>query len=81
MIPQVRHIELSTQGGQQFLPIPEEFAFPEAGVLLRKEGDRLIIEPVRSNSLLAVLMTLDEIEDDFPENLDEGLLPLDNIIL
>ena len=33
---------------------------------MRKEGDRLIIEPVPPKSLLAVLATLTPMRDDFP---------------
>ena len=33
---------------------------------MRKEGDRLIIEPVPPKSLLAVLATLTPLLDDFP---------------
>ena len=73
-------ISLSNQGNQQLLTIPHEFALDATEVLIHKEGDRLIIEPVRPNSLIALLMTLNDIEDDFPTDLDEGLLPLDDIV-
>jgi len=33
---------------------------------MRKEGDRLIIEPAPAKSLLALLATLAAIEEDFP---------------
>ncbi|MEM6352613.1 MAG: AbrB/MazE/SpoVT family DNA-binding domain-containing protein, partial [Cyanobacteria bacterium P01_D01_bin.14] len=42
--------------------------------------DRLVIEPIRTDSLLALLSTLEDIEDKFP-NVDEGLLPLDDIVI
>ncbi len=37
---------------------------------MRKEGDRLIIEPAPRKSLLAVLRTLHPIEEAFPEIAD-----------
>jgi antitoxin VapB len=46
--------------------------------LLRKEGHRLIIEPISSGSLISLLTTLPDITDNFPD-IDEGLLPLDDI--
>jgi antitoxin VapB len=58
------------------LRIPREFAFQGDEVILRKEGDRLIIEPVRKGRLLELLATLEPIEDDFPDD-DGGLPPLD----
>jgi antitoxin VapB len=33
---------------------------------MRKDGDRLVIEPVPAKSLLAVLATLEPIEEEFP---------------
>ncbi|MFM7276126.1 MAG: AbrB/MazE/SpoVT family DNA-binding domain-containing protein [Microcystis aeruginosa] len=63
---------------QQTLTIPPELALSSTEVLLRKEGHRLIIEPISSGSLLSLLTTLPDIADNFPD-IDEGLLPLDDI--
>ncbi len=73
-----RHVSLLTSGQDQVLTIPHELALSGTEVLLRKEGHRLIIEPIPSSSLLSLLTTLQDITDDFP-NIDEGLLPLDDI--
>ncbi len=40
---------------------------PGKEALIRKEGDRLIIEPVPPPSLLAVLATLEPIDEPFPD--------------
>ncbi|WP_448573207.1 antitoxin [Trichothermofontia sp.] len=74
------HVCLLAKGQDQVLTIPHEFALPSTEVLLRKEGTRLIIEPIHQGSLLALLTTLEDITDPFP-NIDRGLLPLDNIAL
>lgn len=74
-----RHI-LLTNGHDQILTIPHEFALPSTEVSLRKEGHRLIIEPILPVSLLSLLKTLPDITDDFPD-IDEGLVPLDDITL
>ncbi|NJP08270.1 MAG: AbrB/MazE/SpoVT family DNA-binding domain-containing protein [Leptolyngbyaceae cyanobacterium RU_5_1] len=74
------HVSLSTSGSDQVLTIPHEFALSGTEVLLRKDGHRLIIEPIPPSSLLAMLTTLQDITDDFPK-MDEGLLPLDDITL
>ena len=43
--------------------------------------DRLeVIEPIPPSSLLSLLTTLQDITDNFPD-IDEGLLPLDDIAL
>lgn len=75
-----RHISLGTSGQDQVLTIPHEFALLGTEVLLRKEGHRLIIEPITPNSLLSLLTTLQDITDNFPD-VNEGLLPLDDITL
>jgi antitoxin VapB len=75
-----RHVFLLTQGQDQILTIPHEFAITGTEVILRKDGDRLIIEPISPNSLLALLTTLSDLEEDFP-NVDEGLLPVDDVTL
>lgn len=75
-----RHVSLLTKGQEQVLTIPHEFALSGTEVVLRKEGDRLIVEPIPANSLLALLTTLEDVTDDFP-NIDEGLLPLDDITI
>ena len=47
--------------------IPREFELAGDEAVMRKEGDRLIIEPVRRLGLLAWLASLDPIDEDFPE--------------
>ena len=77
---ETRHVSLSTCGKKQVLTIPHDFALTDTEVILRKDGQRLIIEPLPSNPLLSLLTTLSDIDDEFP-NVDEGLLPLDDIVL
>jgi antitoxin VapB len=74
------HVSLLTSGQDQVLTIPHELALSGTEVLLRKEGRRLIIEPISSNSLLSLLTMLQDITDNFPD-IDEALLPLDDITL
>ena len=47
---------------------------------MRREDDRLIIEPVRRKGLLATLASLSSLDEDFPDT-DRDLLPLDDIEL
>jgi len=61
-----RHVKLFKNGRNQAVRIPREFELPGKDALIRKEGDRLIIEPIPPKSLLAVLATLRTIEEDFP---------------
>lgn len=47
---------------------------------MHKQSDRPITEPVKKSPLPELLATWEPIEDDFPD-VDEGLLPLDDIEL
>lgn len=75
-----RHVRLFRNGRNQALRIPREFELEGDEAVLRKEGDRLIIEPVRRGQLLAVLASLEPLEEDFPD-VDDDLAPLDEVEL
>ena len=75
-----RHVRLFRNGRNQALRIPREFELEGDEAVLRKEGDRLIIEPVRKGQLLAVLASLEPLEEAFPD-VDEDLAPLDDVDL
>lgn len=76
-----RRARLFRNGRNQAVRIPREFELPGDEVILYKDGDRLIVEPVKKLSGLAELLaSWEPIEDDFPD-VDEGLLPLDDIRL
>jgi antitoxin VapB len=65
--PGVRHVKVFMNGRNQAVRIPREFELPGDDALMRKEGDRLIIEPAPRKSLLALLETLEPCEETFPE--------------
>ncbi|WP_375285934.1 antitoxin [Sphingomonas sp.] len=73
-----RIVKLFRNGRSQAVRIPREFALPGTEARIRKEGDRLIIEPAKPASLLELLATLDPIEEEFGQIED---LPLDDVHL
>ncbi len=75
-----RHVRLFKNGRNQALRIPREFELPGDEAVIRKEGTKLIIEPVQQRSLLKVIAGWQPLSDDFPD-VDEDLLPLDDIEL
>jgi len=74
-IPQ-RHVKLFKNGRNQAVRIPREFELPGTDAIMRKDGDRLIIEPSSPRSLLAILATLAPLDEDFQPVLD---LPIDPV--
>lgn len=72
-----RHVKLFKNGRNQAVRIPREFELPGEDAVMRKEGDRLIIEPAPPKSLLDVLATLQPIEEAFPDIDDAAPEPVD----
>ncbi len=70
-----RQVKLFRNGRNQAVRIPVEFELPGDTAVMRKEGDKLVIEPEPKGTLLELLATLEPIEEDFAD-WDEGLLPL-----
>jgi len=62
-----RHVKLFKNGRNQAVRIPREFELPGEDAIMRKEGNRLIIEPAPPKSLLALLATWEPIDEEFPE--------------
>ena len=65
-----RHVKLFQNGRNQAVRIPREFELPGEDAVMRKEGDRLIIEPAAPRSLLALLATLSPIEEELEPTMD-----------
>jgi antitoxin VapB len=61
-----RHVKLFKNGRNQAVRIPREFELPGEDAIMRKEGERLIIEPAPPKSLLALLATLAPLDEEFP---------------
>ena len=75
-----RHVRLFRNGRNQALRIPREFELEGDEAIIRREGDRLIIEPIRRDGLLSVLADLNPIDETFPD-MDEALPALDDVEL
>jgi antitoxin VapB len=61
-----RYARLFRNGRNQAIRIPREFELPGTQARLRKEGEALIITPVKERSLLSTLKALRPIVEDFP---------------
>ena len=76
MFPE-RRVRLFKNGRNQAVRIPRGFELPGKNAVMRKEGERLIVEPVTPKSLLAVLATLTPLGEEFPEILDPSPRPVE----
>jgi antitoxin VapB len=75
-----RHVRLFRNGRNQAVRIPVEFEFPGNDAVMRKVGDKLIIEPEKKSSLVEWLKTIEPWDEEFPD-VDEGLLPAEDVDL
>ena len=62
-----RHASLFRNGRNQAVRIPREFEMEGTEVLMRKEGERLILTPIRKNRLLDLLATWEPLDEGLPD--------------
>lgn len=72
-----RRVRIFRNGRNQAVRIPREFELPGDEAIMRREGERLIIEPAPPSSLLALLATLEPIDEEFGEITDNPPEPVD----
>ena len=60
-----RHVKLFRNGRNQAVRIPREFQLAGSDAVMRKEGERLIIEATPPRSLLALLAGLRPLDEEF----------------
>lgn len=72
-----RRVRIFRNGRNRAIRIPREFEFPGNEAIMRKEGDRLIVEPASAKSLLAVLADLKPLKEHFPAIPDASPEPVD----
>lgn len=62
-----RTVRLFRNGRNQAVRIPVEFELPGNEATLRRDGEKLILEPIRKRGLLALVATWEAPGEDFPE--------------
>ncbi|HET9122533.1 MAG TPA: hypothetical protein VFN52_03410 [Acidiferrobacteraceae bacterium] len=75
-----RPVRLFRNRRNQALRIPREFEPDASEARIHKEGDRLIVQPIRKRRLLALLASLGPWSKPFP-HIGEDLPPLDDALL
>lgn len=74
-----RIVRLFRNGRNQALRIPRDLELPGSEAVLRKEGNRLIVEPVGRPSLLEVLSRWAPLDEEFPDV--DDLEPIEDVDL
>ena len=75
-----RHVRLFRNGRNQAVRIPREFELDADEVVMRREDDRIVIEPIRRRGLLDTLANLSALDETLPD-MDHDLHALDEIDL
>ena len=65
-MPEKRHVRLFRNGRNQAVRIPVEFELPGDEAIMHRDGDRLVIEPVRKRGLVALLKSMAPLDEEFP---------------
>lgn len=66
MPKQQRHVKLFRNGRNQAVRIPVEFELPGNDAYMRKEGDALVIVPMRKRGLAALLDSWQPLKEGLP---------------
>jgi antitoxin VapB len=74
-----RHVRLFRNGRNQAVRIPVEFKLPGDEPIMHRDGDRLVVEPLRKRRLVAMLKTMKPLDEEFLE-LDDPVPPPKNIL-
>ncbi len=61
----------------QVICVPAQLELPGSEAVISRDGDRLIVEPVRANGLTALLDSWEPLNEDFPEIADPPSAPED----
>ncbi len=74
-----RHVKLFRNGRNQAVRIPVDFELPGSEAIMHRDGDRLVIEPVHKRGLVALLKTMEPVDEDFPE-IDDPVSTPENVL-
>jgi antitoxin VapB len=78
-MPEQRHVRLFRNGRNQAVRIPVEFELQGDEAIMHRDGDRLVIEPLRKRGLVALLKTMKPLTEDFPD-IDDPAPALEKVL-
>lgn len=75
--PAPRRVRLFRNNRSQAIRIPVEFELPGTEAIIRRDGDRLVIEPARNPGLAALLDGWEPLDEEFLDLTDPPPTPED----
>jgi antitoxin VapB len=78
-MPEQKHVRLFRHGRNQAVRIPVDFELPGDEAIMHRDGDRLVIEPLRKRGLLALLKTMKPMDVSYPE-MDDPVPDPENVL-
>lgn len=72
-----RQVKLFRNGRNQAVRIPVEFELPGTDAVIRREGESLVITPLRKRGLAALLDSWEPMAEAFPDIADPPLMAED----
>jgi antitoxin VapB len=76
-VTEKRTVRLFRNGRNQAVRIPVEFELPGNEATMHRDGDRIVIEPIRKRGLTALLKTMKPLDEPFPGIDDPAPVPED----
>jgi antitoxin VapB len=61
-----KRVKLFRNGRNQAVRIPVDFELPGDEAIMHRDGDRLVIEPVRKRGLIGLLKSMKPLGEEFP---------------
>ena len=70
-----KRVKLFRNGRNQAVRIPVDFELPGDEAIIHRDGDRLVIEPVRKRGLVGLLKSMKPLGEAFPDINDPVATP------
>ena len=74
---EVRHVKLFKNGRSQAVRIPRDFELEGDEVLMHREGNRLIVEPISTKSFAKLFAGWEPLTDSLPDIDDQAPEPVE----
>ena len=78
-MPERKRVKLFRNGRYQAVRVPVKFELPGNEAIMHRDGDRLIIEPVRKRGLIALLKTMKPLKEKYLK-IDDAVPAIEKVL-